>query len=199
MSTAERWQPVSVDDYLRGELVASSRNEYVAGRVYAMTGGTNAHGLIALNVAASFHRQLRGRPCRVYGSDTKFRLRFSSQIRFYYPDVSVVCEPNRQEDTWQDHPVVIVEVLSRSTRRLDEGERMDAWLAAPTLATLVLLEQDRMDARIWQRGPDGFEAFQFSKAADRIELPAIDVTLVLGELYEKVEFSPEPDPEAGFF
>lgn len=198
MKTSGRWQPVSVEDYLRGELVASSRSEYVAGRVYAMVGATNAHNMIALNVAASLHGQLRGRRCSAHASDTKIRLRVANQVRFYYPDVSVVCDPNRLDETWQDHPVAIIEVLSRSTRRLDEGEKLEAWLAAPSLATLIHFEQERMEARVWRRGPDGFSVQDFSRPSDRIELAGIDAGLVLADVYERVDFVPEPDLEAGF-
>lgn len=178
--------------------MASSRNEYVAGRVYAMVDATKAHNLIALKVAASLHGQLRGRRCSARASDTKIRLRVANQVRFYYPDVSVVCDPNRLDETWQDHPVALIEVLSRSTRRLDEGEKLEAWLTAPSLATLIHFEQERMEARVWRRGSDGFSVQHFSRPGDRIELAGIDAGLVLADVYERVDFVPEPDPEAGF-
>ncbi len=94
MSTAKSLILISVEDYLQGEQASEVRHEYVAGTVYAMTGGTNAHATITLNSVASLHGQLSGKPCSVFSSDTKIRLEVNGRTRFYYPDVSVTV-PNR--------------------------------------------------------------------------------------------------------
>ena len=99
MSTARITQSISVRDYLEGELVANVKHEYVAGSAYAMVGATNAHNLIASNTLASLHAQLKGQLCRPFNSDTKIRIPMSDHVRFYYPDVSVVCEANPLSDT----------------------------------------------------------------------------------------------------
>src|SRR5947209_12034009 len=99
MSTAERLNLVSVEDYLDGELVSPVKHEYLAGVVYAMAGARNAHNIIAGNVFASLHARLRGRPCRPFNSDTKIRIRLPTHVRFYYADASVICRPNPQADS----------------------------------------------------------------------------------------------------
>src|SRR5712675_1884525 len=142
MSAAKKLNLVSVEDYLEGELVSPVKHEYLGGAVYAMAGARNAHNLIASNVLGSLHPRLRGRHCRPYNSDTKIRVRLPNQVRFYYPDVSVICRPNPQEDSFQDEPGVLFEVLSRATRRQDEGEKKDAYLTIPTLGVYVLVEQE---------------------------------------------------------
>ena len=65
---------------------------------------------------------------------TKVRIQLPSQIRFYYPDVSVICRSNPPNDSFQDEPVLVVEVLSRKTRRIEEGEKKDAYLTIPSLS-----------------------------------------------------------------
>src|SRR5262245_5890586 len=67
----------------------------------------------------SLHARLRGRRCRPFNSDTKTRIRLPREMRFYYPDASVICQPNPQSDAFQDEPVTVFEVLSRQTRRID--------------------------------------------------------------------------------
>ena len=126
MSTARTLNLVSVQDYLAGELISPVKHEYLGGVVYAMAGARNAHNLIATNAVGALYARLRGKPCRPFNSDTKIRIRLPTQARFYYPDVSVVCRPNPQTDSFQDEPVVLFEVLSRRTRRVDEGEKKDA-------------------------------------------------------------------------
>lgn len=69
---------------------------------------------------------LRGTVRQPYNSDTKIRIRLPNHVRFYYPDASVICRSNPMDDSFQDEPVMIIEVLSERSRRLDEGEKKDA-------------------------------------------------------------------------
>src|SRR5712671_6355170 len=119
MSAAKKLNLLSVEDYLAGELVSPLKHEYLGGVVYAMAGARIAHNLIATNVIGSLHGRLRGRRCRPFNSDMKIRVRLPTQVRFYYPDVSVVCRSNPQDESFQDEPAAIFEVLSRGTRRID--------------------------------------------------------------------------------
>src|SRR5262245_19942753 len=115
MTAAKQLNLVSVEDYLAGELVSPVKHEYLGGVVYAMAGARNVHNLIASNALGSLHGRLRGKRCRPYNSDTKIRVRLPYQVRFYYPDTSVICRPNPPSDSFQDDPAVIVEVLSPRT------------------------------------------------------------------------------------
>src|SRR5262249_50829738 len=133
---------ISVEDYLEGELVSPIKHEYLDGVVYAMAGSRNVHNSIAVNSIIALGVRLRGRPCRVFNSDTKIRIRLPRRIRFYYPDASVVCRPNKREESYQDRPVVIAEVLSKSTRRIDEIEKREYYSKIPTLRVYLLIEQD---------------------------------------------------------
>src|SRR6516162_7425823 len=112
MSTATKFHLVSVEDYLAGELDSPTKHEYLGGVVYAMAGARNAHNRIASNVLAKLDARLVGRPCQAFNSDTKIRIRMATQTRFYYPDASVVCRPNPPQDSFQDEPAAIAEVLS---------------------------------------------------------------------------------------
>src|SRR5713226_10746586 len=128
MSAAKKLNLISVEDYLASELDSPTKHEYLGGVVYAMAGARNAHNTIASNTLIGMGARLRGNKCRPLNSDTKVRIRFPTHVRFYYPDASVVCVPNPPNELFQDNPAVIAEVLSRSTRRIDEGEKKDAYL-----------------------------------------------------------------------
>ena len=132
---------MSVADYLEWEAAAEMRHEYVGGVVYDMAGGTNGHGAIATNALGLLHAQLSGKKCRPFNSDTKLRIIFPSHTRFYYPDAMVVCNLGPACQDFQDHPTVIVEVASASTRRTDATEKREAYLLIPTLAVYIMLEQ----------------------------------------------------------
>ena len=124
MSAVEKQTLISEKEYLAGELRSQIRHEYLGGYVHAMAGNSNRHVVIETNVTATMRTLLKGNPCRPYSSNTKIRIPLPNQLRYYYPDLSIVCEQNSQDDSFQDAPVVIVEILSRSTRRIDTGEKL---------------------------------------------------------------------------
>lgn len=193
MGSANRRGTVSVEEYLAGELTSPVKHEYLGGFVYAMAGARIVHNTIAGNVLASLHGQLRGKPCQPYNSDTKVRVRLTNQTRFYYPDAMVVCRSNDPRGTFQDEPVVVVEVLSKATRRTDEGEKKDAYLAIPSLAVYLLIEQDAALVSAYRRTESGFVRELFEGMTNAIPLPEIDAQLTLADIYEAVELVPEPD------
>jgi Uma2 family endonuclease len=193
MSTAKKLTFVPVDDYLAGELISPVKHEYVGGVVYAMAGARNSHNLIASNILGTLHGKLRGRPCRPFNSDTKIRIRLPAQVRFYYPDASVICRPNPQTDSFQDEPAVIIEVVSRKTRRLDEGEKKDAYLTIPSLAVYLLVEQETPAVVAFRRTEQGFVREAYEGLPAVVPLSEIEAELPLAEIYEAVEFSPEAE------
>jgi len=191
MTAAEKLNLISVEDYLAGELASQIKHEYLGGFVYAMAGARNVHNIIAGNAFASLHARLRGRRCRPFNSDTKIRVRLPTQWRFYYPDVSVVCRQNAPDESFQDDAAVIVEVLSRSTRRIDEGEKKDSYLMIPSLWAYVLIEQESAAVVVHRRTEQGFVREVYEGQGAVIPLPEIEIDLPLAEIYEGVEFSPE--------
>lgn len=186
MSTARITEFISVDEYLEGERASARKHEYIAGRVYAIGGARNVHNLIASNTIVAIGLQLKRNPCRPFNSDTKLRIKRGRSVRFYYPDVSVVCEQNPLTDSFQDQPVVIIEVLSDSTRRLDVGEKQDAYFTIPSLRHYVLLEQDVPIAIVHDRSGDDFSSREFTRPDDVITLDALGISLSMRELYEGV-------------
>ena len=195
MSTAKKLNLVSVDDYLAGELISPTKHEYLGGVIYAMAGARNAHNVIATNTLGALYARLRGRPCRPFNSDTKIRVHLATQVRFYYPDVSVVCRPNPQTESFQDEPAVLFEVLTRGTRRIDEGEKKDAYQASPSLRVYVLIEPDTPAVVVFRRTEGRFIREVYEGLDAVLPLREIGIDLPLAEVYETVEFAPDPDED----
>jgi Uma2 family endonuclease len=162
-----------------------------------MAGARNQHNDISGNIFTALHGRLRGKSCRPYNSDTKVRIRLPRQTRFYYSDTQVTCQPNPRTDSFQDHPRVIVEVLSKGTRRLDEGEKKDAYLTIPSLGVYLLVEQETPAVVAYRRAGEGFEREVYEGLDAVIPLPEIETELPLAEIYEDVELLPEPDDADG--
>jgi len=181
---------ISVNDYLAGETASDTKHEYLGGTVHAMPGATIRHNNIALNCLASLHGSLKGNPCQPFNSDTKVRIEFSDHTRLYYPDAMVVCQTNPDSDHFQNQPVVIVEVLSDSTRRTDLGEKRDAYLTIPSLKVLLFVEPDSPSVTLYRRMAEGgFTTERHTGLAAAIQLSEIGTRLSLADLYERVEFA----------
>jgi Uma2 family endonuclease len=189
MTALKKPDLVTVEDYLAGEEKSDIKHEFLGGVIHAMAGGTNDHAAIAMNAGISLGSQLRGKSCRTFGSDAKVRIEFPDHTRFYYPDVQVVCHPNPGSDHFQEHPTVVIEVLSESTRRTDMGEKKDAYLTIPSLKVLLLVESDRPRVIAYRRrSSGGFEVEEHGALDAVIGLPEIGAELALAELYEGIAF-----------
>lgn len=190
MTAAKKLALISVADYLAGERVSAVKHDYVGGVVYAMSGGSYAHSIIACNIQAHLYFRLRGKPCRTLNSDTLIRVDRPRKVSFYYPDVSVVCRP-KPAAAAQDEPTVICEVLSRSTRRVDSEEKLEAYLTIPSLQIYALVEQESAGVVVYRRQGAEFTREVYADLAEIIPLPELETELPLAEIYEGVEFGPE--------
>lgn len=88
------------EEYLAFERASSTKHEYYDGRMYAMTGAKEAHNLIASNLVAALHPQLRRKPCRIYSSD--MRVKVVKTGLNTYPDIVVVCGQPQFTDATRD-------------------------------------------------------------------------------------------------
>lgn len=189
MSAVKKLNLIPVEDYLAGELISPVKHEYLGGVAYAMSGARNVHNLIASNMLVALGIRLRGQTCRPYNSDTKIRIRLPNQVRFYYPDASVICRSNPQTDSFQDEPAVVVEVVSPATRRIDEGEKKDGYLTIPSLTAYLIVEQDTPAVEVFRRTDQGFVRQVLAGLDAAVPLPELGIELPLVEVFEGVEFS----------
>src|SRR6266404_1708800 len=143
------------EQYLEIERKAEFKSEYFQGEMFAMAGAREAHNLIALNLAAALHPQLRARPCRAYISD--MRVRVSATGLYTYPDILVVCGEPQFLDERRDtllNPNLIVEVLSPSTEAYDRGRKFEHYRSVESLSEYLLVSSERIIAELFTRQPD---------------------------------------------
>jgi Uma2 family endonuclease len=184
--------PISIEEYLATEEASPVKREFFDGLVFEMTEFTNRLNEISGNAIGQFYTQLRGKPCKPCNSDTKVRIRLITGTRFYYPDAFVVCHPNPPDDHFHDAPVVILEVTSPSTRRIDLGEKKDAYLSIPSLMVYLVAESTEPVVQVYRRSPNGDFHRELSIGLEAIiPLPEIGVSLALADLYEGIDFEAE--------
>ncbi len=191
MTAARKLEWISPAEYLASEIDSPVKREYWAGYIYAMSGATNAHNRIAGKIYSMLDRSLSSSPCQPTNSDTKIRIRNGRDVRFYYPDVAVVCEENPAQDHFEDQPTVIIEVLSPSTRRADEGEKRVAYQTIPSLQSYLLVEQDQPAVVHYRRTKTGFRRYVISGLDAEVAIPCLSLSLPLSEVYRRISFAAE--------
>ena len=183
-------------DYLERERVSTSKHEYYSGEIFAMTGASEAHNLIASNVTATFHRQLRGRACRIYPSD--MRLKVIQTGLNTYPDLTIVCGPPQFTDlTKRDtliNPTVIIEILSPSTERYDRGLKFQNYRTISSLQDYILIAQDAAHIEHYTRHePNQWILTEVVGLDNSLTIASLGVTINLTDAYEQIELPSNPE------
>lgn len=187
MKQSQRHYPI--EEYFLIEEMSTVKHEYFDGEIFATSGGSRQHDTIAANITGLLHAALRASSCQVFTSN--MRVRTPSGL-YTYPDASVVCGPpdilRMQGNDTIGNPVVLVEVLSPSTRDYDRGQKFDLYRSIPTLRDYLLIEQTR--AEVEHRYKAGPEWSSGAKTGldQSLRLTGVDVELPLASIYERLDF-----------
>jgi Uma2 family endonuclease len=178
-------QRFTFEDYLVLEETSTVKHEFSGGQVWAMAGGTPEHGALAANVIALLASQLRDRPCRIFTSDVRIRVKATGLAT--YPDVSVVCgkqqtDPDDPKGTTLVNPSLIVEVLSPSTEDYDRGETLAHYKQIPSLDEIVLVAHEEQRLEIWRREGDHW-TLHVSRGEETASVASLGCELSLTEVY----------------
>ena len=147
---ASQTRTITVEDYLAAEQRTCVKHEYVDGYVYAMGGASDRHNIIAGNFFAALHAHIPER-CQVFMADMRLRIRLEKAEIFYYPDILVSCAEDDRAQYHREKPVLLVEVLSASTERVDRTEKFDAYRRIATLDEYVIAEQEVPEIEVYRR------------------------------------------------
>jgi Uma2 family endonuclease len=194
MSEAKQRPSWTWESYLEWEARQPIRYELVDGQVYAMGGGTAEHDTIGNNLRAALHAQTRGKPCRSHGPDLKVRAGTGGR----YPDALIDCGPRAPGALQAQEPVVVFEVLSKSTGWIDQSLKLRDYDATPTIRTYVLISQDEQRAMVYTRDEAGRLGIQsavlLEGAHASVNIPEFELALPFSDLYEGIEFVSDQAP-----
>jgi len=172
-------------EYLTLEASSPVRHEYVAGEIFAMTGASIRHNIIAGNLYTALRTHLRGSPCRALMEGVKLYLK--KERSYFYPDVMVTCESRLLELDAQlqivDSPTLIIEVLSPSTEGIDRREKLRAYRTLPSLKEYALVSQDECKLELYRRRGDiAWDIITF-EPGDAVEFASVELQLPIADVY----------------
>ena len=186
MVTNPQFFCVSPEVYLEGERVSPIKHEYRKGQIYAMVGAKKPHIVLASNLAKILGNHLDNSPCLVLTSDIKVRLEEANC--YYYPDIAVVCD-EREINSTDDfilYPVLVIEVLSKSTAAFDRGDKFTDYQTCPTLKEYVLIEQSHQKIECYRREESGVWREYIYSLGDEVEFTSVNYRGSFGDIYRKV-------------
>ncbi|XYH96267.1 Uma2 family endonuclease [Sorangium sp. So ce1128] len=191
MGQPARRTGLSPEEYLAFERASEQKHEYANGEIFAMSGCTREHSLLAGNIQRELGNALLERPCEVHTSD--MRVKITSTGRYVYPDASVVCGDPVFEDAEVDtlmNPNVIVEVLFDSSEAYDRGDKFAQYRSVPSITDYVLVSQKEMRVELFQRQADGRWLLSILGPGAQLALESIGVVIDVNRVYLKVPLAP---------
>lgn len=181
---------VSLEEYLRLEEAAEEKHEYVDGSIVAMAGATREHNEIVSNLIREIGLCLKGKECAIYPSD--FRVTTPAGISYFYPDATVVCGNTELQPHVFDtllNPVVIFEVMSEGTEKIDRGYKFFYYQQIPSLREYILIDSREYAVEAISRQDDNAWRFtKLSPADGQLHLSSIGCTLSFDDIYYRVQF-----------
>ena len=172
-----------VADFLEGERESEIKHEYIEGQVFAMAGASLWHNLLTGNLYGLLWNQLRDKPCFPLTGDMLLK---TTNDRYRYPDLQIVCDDDTSQDKYvRENPILIVEVLSRSTRRVDKTEKRAEYLAIASVQEYVLIEQDVAEIEI-QRRRSNWQPEYYYLGQD-ITFESVGITVSVSDIYQRVD------------
>lgn len=186
------------EEYLTLEEKATDKHEYRDGEIVVMPGGTTNHNQIAGNFYKRFPLNIQKQDYYVYMNDVRLWI---PQYRLYtYPDVMVIkgkpiYEGNSKTNV--TNPLIIVEVLSQSTRDYDllrsavgvRTDKFEFYRSIPEFQEYILIDQYRFYATQYFKQGDGKWIFNDYKGEESVlKLASDEFEISFQNLYERVDF-----------
>lgn len=194
----QEYPKMTVEEYFAlEEANPDGKYEYIDGyvrdlRFLLMSGGTNNHSLITLNIGFALKNALRaqGKHCGVYSPDIRFAL---SSSKYLHPDVSVSCYPDDlANNTEITSPSLVVEVLSPSTEMYDRAQKLQMYNACPSIQEYLLVDTKHPIIEVYHRVPNGNLEYHMYQAGETIPLHGLGIDITVNDCYDGITF---PDSE----
>lgn len=181
----------SIAEYLEFEESSEVKNEYEAGRIMAMSGGTLNHGIIGNNINTELNNSLKKKGLKCITINGDVRVWIEKADSFVYPDAMVVCgkiETYENDNNAVINPTLIVEVLSKSTGSYDRGDKFHKYCSLPSFKEYVLIDQNKPVIDVLFKEDSSYWKMATTIGLDKsITLNSIDCEIKLSDIYQNTQ------------
>jgi Uma2 family endonuclease len=185
-----KYNYISPEEYLEAETNASEKHEYYQGEIFAMSGASSEHNEIYSNVFTDIGSKLKGKGCKPYGSD--FRLHIPKNTLYTYPDIMIICgkpELTNEKFHTATNPSVIIELLSKSTRNYDKGEKFTLYRDIDSLKEYILIDTEKIFVEKHIRNADNsWQLTDYRSLENSFIIETVNCSILLNDIYEGLSF-----------
>ena len=190
---AKEYDYYTPEEYLEFEINSPERHEYINGEIIPMTGGLPNHNLIIGNLYAALNFLLKREPYFVFVTDQ--RVWIPKQRIHTYPDIMVVEGALQLQTGRRDtitNPLLIVEVLSKSTQIYDQRKKFKFYRTIPSFQEYILIDQYSIHIEQYYKTESNQWIFSEKDGEESIlKFNKIPFEIVLADIYNKVDFDAE--------
>lgn len=176
----------TIAEYLEMENAAVEKSEYYQGEIFAMAGAKLAHNIITRNILVQLANKLKGTSCQPFNSD--FRVHIEKNTLFTYPDLSVVCgeiKTLNNDEMNLLNPTVLIEVLSKSTKSYDRGDKFKLYRDIPTLKEYILVDSLSLNVESFRlNGNNLWQLEEFKTVGQVLSIPTLQLSIPLSDIYD---------------
>jgi len=188
----------TIQEYLEIEESAEYKSEYYKGEIFAMAGASINHNQIAGNLYSQLHQGQEKHGCRITFSDLK--LWVEENDFFAYPDLMIICDKPQFYQARTDiilNPLIIIEVLSRSTEAYDRGKKFQFYRSIASFQEYLLIDQYSVHIDQFYIDSTGkWSLRDYNDIKDILKFSKIDFDIPLEKVYELVDFELEDNNHA---
>ncbi|PSB14087.1 hypothetical protein C7B69_19440 [filamentous cyanobacterium Phorm 46] len=178
------------EQYLALEETAEDKNEYLNGEIIPMTGGSTNHNRLAGNVYIALNLALPEQEYDVFIGDVRL---WVPKVRLYtYPDVMVIFGEPEYHNNRTDmitNPQVIVEVLSKSTKNYERGDKFKLYKTIPSFREYILIDQTQINVEQYSKTENKRWLYsEYDEEDTALVFNSFEVEVPLSAIYKKVNF-----------
>ena len=174
----------TVEEYFELERNSEVKHEFVEGQLIEMPGEKRIANRVAGSIYALLLQLLNHEVFEVYIQDVK--LSTVKNKRYRYPDVMVVPVVDDEDDDMVHQAVLIAEILSPSTEKIDRNEKLKEYSKIPSVQYYLLVSQEETIIELYRRNGDVFEYTFFTEKTNVINFPFFDIKLTLDDIYKNI-------------
>lgn len=167
------------EDYFLFEERSEIRHELINGNLYEMSGVSIFHNDIVMQLIVLFNQILNKKNFRIAFESYKFK---TPDKNFLYPDVMIF--ENDPAKYYTENPILIIEVLSPSTRKYNLVDKFIQYQKAETLQYYLCIEPEKKVVIFYFKTEEDWMTETFTNDDDVISLPQLSVIITLKDIYQ---------------
>ncbi len=174
------------EEYLSFEKASLEKHEYYQGEIFAMSGAGARHNVIFSNFFGDLAYRLKDHPCKPYGSD--MRVNIPENTLYTYPDISIYCGdivPSAKDDDTATSPIVIIEILSPSTKEYDRGTKFKLYRSIESLKEYILIDSEAINVELFTRSEANvWQLTEMKSLDDILTIKTVQLSITLLNIYK---------------